>query len=145
MELIRQKEHARRIFTVLMVLIAGLSLLVVGIGIMNIMLVSVVERTREIGIRRALGATRRQIGAQFLVETTALSGVGGVLGVLLGLAACGIISWLSNRVEWLNPAIPELLPVLVSFGVSTGVGIVFGLYPAWRAAAQDPITALRHD
>ncbi len=145
MELIRQKEHARRIFTVLMVLIAGLSLLVGGIGIMNIMLASVVERTREIGVRRALGATRRQIGAQFLIETTTLSGIGGVLGVALGLLGCGIITWLSGKVGWLNPAIPEPVPVLVSFAVSTGVGILFGMYPALRAAAQDPVVALRHD
>ena len=145
MELIRQKEHARKIFTVLMVLIAGLSLLVGGIGIMNIMLASVVERTREIGVRRALGATRRQIGAQFLIETTTLSGIGGVLGVMLGLIACGVITWLSGKVAWLNPAIPEVVPVLISFAVSTGVGILFGMYPALRAAAQDPVVALRHD
>ena len=120
--------------------IAGISLLVGGIGIMNIMLASVTERTREIGIRRALGATKRAISAQFLVETMLLSSAGGVLGILVGVAIPTVVSLLTEFdtvISWWS--------VLLSFGISVGIGIIFGWYPAQRAASMDPIEALRHE
>jgi putative ABC transport system permease protein len=128
-----------------MVAIASISLLVGGIGIMNIMLATVTERTREIGIRRALGATRGHIVAQFLVETTTLSGLGGVLGVGLGLSLAGVLALIHTRIDGLEMPVVTLWSILVSFGVATVVGIVFGLYPAVKASRQDPIEALRHD
>ena len=127
-------------FKIFLALIASISLLVGGIGIMNIMLASVTERTREIGIRRALGARKEHIVAQFLVETVTLSSLGGALGVLVGVLAPPIIeATLDQR------AIVKGEFVLLSFGVSALVGVVFGLYPAVRAAALDPIEALRHE
>jgi len=145
LELLRQAERTQLMFNVLMIIIAGLSLLVGGIGIMNIMLASVTERTREIGIRRALGATRKHIIAQFLVETTVLSGLGGVVGVLLGLLMTLGIAVAHHFVEALEEPRVTQWSIVVSFLVATGVGIVFGLYPAIKAANQDPIVALRHD
>jgi putative ABC transport system permease protein len=120
--------------------IAGISLLVGGIGIMNIMLATVTERTREIGIRRALGATKRAISAQFLVETMLLSSTGGVLGVIVGITIPTIVSLMTEL-----DTVISLWSVLLSFGISVGIGIVFGWYPAQRAAAMDPIEALRHE
>jgi putative ABC transport system permease protein len=120
--------------------IAGISLLVGGIGIMNIMLATVTERTREIGIRRALGARQRHITTQFLVETVVLSTVGGLLGVLLGLVGSHL---LSNFAEW--TPIVSFWSVALSFGLSVLVGIFFGMYPAMAAAKLDPIEALRHE
>ncbi|MEM1212876.1 MAG: ABC transporter permease [Planctomycetota bacterium] len=145
LELIQQAERTGLIFTMLIVIIAGLSLFVGGIGIMNIMLASVTERTREIGVRRARGATRRDIVAQFLVETTVLSGLGGLLGVGLGLAAMWVLTLLSERVDGL--AAPELSELYTGIALSTAVlaGVVFGLYPAIKASQQDPIVALRHE
>jgi putative ABC transport system permease protein len=137
--------------------IAAISLLVGGIGIMNIMLATVTERTREIGVRRALGATRRHIVAQFLVETGVLSAVGGLVGVALGL---GLTIALDKVVPLLPsaPFIGGLFPadvslptavspwaVIVAFLVAAATGLVFGIYPARKAARQDPIVALRHD
>ena len=120
--------------------IAGISLLVGGIGIMNIMLVSVTERTREIGIRKAVGALRRDILAQFLLESMVLSLTGGVIGILLG--------WLISRVAGvlidLTPVV-EVGTILMAVGFAVGVGVVFGLYPAWRAAGLRPIEALRYE
>ncbi|MEQ9455455.1 MAG: ABC transporter permease [Phycisphaeraceae bacterium] len=145
LELLAQVERTQRLFNLLMVAIASISLLVGGIGIMNIMLATVTERTREIGIRRALGATRGHIVAQFLVETTTLSGLGGVLGVGVGLSLAGILALLHTQVDGLEMPVVTLWSVLVSFGVATVVGIVFGLYPAVKASRQDPIDALRHD
>lgn len=152
LELIRQEERSRMQFTVLMIVIASLSLVVGGIGIMNIMLASVTERIREIGVRRALGATRRHIIAQFLVETMTLSLIGGVVGVLLGLsitilpfivrAAARLIG--SAPPEMVSP-IPTLWSVTLGFTAAGLTGILAGLYPAIRAAWQDPIVALRHD
>jgi len=148
-ELLEQADRAQRNFNYLMTAIAALSLLVGGIGIMNIMLATVTERTREIGIRRALGATRRHIVWQFLVETTVLAGIGGVLGVLLGLGIFGLLNgtrhWFPERFTEIAQPVVTLWSVVLSFCVATTVGVVFGLYPAVRASRQDPIVALRHD
>ncbi|QDU70395.1 ABC transporter permease [Mucisphaera calidilacus] len=145
LELLAQVERTQRLFNLLMVAIASISLLVGGIGIMNIMLATVTERTREIGIRRALGATRGHIIAQFLVETTTLSGLGGALGVGVGLSLAGILALIHAQVSGLEMPIVTMWSILVSFGVATAVGVIFGLYPAVQAARQDPIVALRHD
>ncbi len=144
-ELLEQAERTQGRFNALMIAIASISLLVGGIGIMNIMLASVTERTREIGIRRALGATRHHIAFQFLVETTLLSCMGGLLGIALGLTATFGLQWLARTHPDL--ASPDIVSssIGVSFLVSTSVGIIFGLYPAIAASRQDPIVALRHD
>ncbi len=137
--------------------VAGISLLVGGIGIMNIMLATVTERTREIGIRRAIGATRRHILWQFLIETSVLSAIGGVIGVGLGVGTSWLLRWGVPRLPrapiiggWFpaDVALPTevtMWSIIISFGVATATGLIFGLYPARRAAAQDPIVALRHD
>lgn len=145
LELLRQAERTQLMFNALMVAIASISLLVGGIGIMNIMLATVTERTREIGIRRALGATRRHVMTQFLVETAVLSCVGGLIGVALGVGGAMALTLLSERFPAVGKPQVTLWSILVSFAVATSVGIVFGLYPAARAAGQDPIVALRHD
>ena len=145
LELIEQAERVQFRSNVLMIVIGGLSLFVGGVGIMNIMLASVTERTREIGIRRALGATRRHIVAQFLVETTTLSCAGGVIGVASGLAVSLALAWYAATFGGLEAPVVLPLPVVVAFGFAVLVGIVFGLYPAVRASQQDPIVALRHD
>jgi len=145
LELIKQAERTQATFNQLMIAIASISLLVGGIGIMNIMLASVTERTREIGIRRAMGATRPHIISQFLVETTVLSGLGGVLGVAMGLGGTALIALLHYwQYEIERPQLTTW-SIVASFCVAVGVGIVFGLYPAMQAARQDPIVALRHD
>ncbi len=149
LELLRQAERTQRNFNYLMIAIAGISLVVGGIGIMNIMLATVTERTREIGIRRAVGAQRRHIIAQFLVETTVLSICGGLLGVALGSAAIPAFelarrTFPSFMAEIAQPSL-TLWSVLLSFAVAAATGIVFGLYPAIQASKQDPIVALRHD
>ena len=123
--------------------IAGISLFVGGIGVMNIMLVSVTERTREIGIRRAIGATGPDIALQFLIEALALSILGGIAGILLGITS----STLLNGYEIAEtPLITIITPwsIILAFTVASVVGIVSGLYPAWRASLLDPITALRN-
>lgn len=140
LELIREAKETAQSFKIFLALIASVSLLVGGIGIMNIMLASVTERTREIGVRRALGARKKNIIAQFLVETITLSSLGGALGILVGISAPPIIeATMGQRAI----VLPEF--VLLSFGVSALVGVVFGLYPAIRAASLDPIEALRHE
>jgi len=144
LELIEHTERTSRMYTIMLVFIAGISLLVGGIGIMNIMLASVTERTREIGIRRALGATRRHIAAQFLVETTTLSGVGGLIGVATGLSIAAVVTLVHERFGLGRPFVTAW-SIGVSLGVAMFVGIVFGLYPAVQASRQDPIVALRHD
>jgi len=131
-------QGVNRTITILLAVIAAVSLIVGGIGIMNIMLVSVTERTREIGIRKAVGATRGNILVQFLVEAVALSVTGGVLGVLLGVGASRLITSLAGWATIVTP-----WAVALAFGFAAGVGIFFGLYPAQRAAALDPIEALR--
>jgi putative ABC transport system permease protein len=138
--LLNQAKSTKRTFNIVLGTIAGISLLVGGIGIMNIMLASVTERTREIGIRRAIGATQRQIVRQFLMETVVLSTCGGLLGILTGIGIPHIISYLTGI-----PTIVTTISIALSLGISISVGIVFGLYPAVRAANMDPITALRYE
>jgi putative ABC transport system permease protein len=123
-----------------MILIAAIALLVGGVGVMNIMLVSVTERTREIGVRKALGATRRDIAMQFLVEAVALTGVGGAIGIAVGLGIAMLV-----RFTFDFPAAAPLWSIVLGFGVSTAVGLIFGLWPALKAASQDPIEALRYE
>ena len=155
-ELLRQAERTRAMFNVLLVVIAGISLLVGGIGIMNIMLATVTERTREIGIRRALGATRPHIIQQFLTETVVLTTTGGLLGVLFGLLCGPLFRGLRSAVTMMSPDLlppivytlePRIAPwsVVLSLIISLSVGIVFGIYPARQAAYMDPIEALRHE
>jgi putative ABC transport system permease protein len=140
LELLARAEETKRIFNIVLGSIAGISLLVGGIGIMNVMLATVTERTREIGIRRALGAKRRHIVTQFLVETVVLSVGGGAIGVALGLA----IPVAVERFADLTTIVTPLAPIL-AFSISAVIGVVFGLYPAWRAARMDPVDALRHE
>ncbi len=138
--LLRQAEATKRTFNIVLGSIAGISLLVGGIGIMNIMLASVTERTREIGIRRAIGAKRRQIISQFLIETVVLSTVGGLIGIAFGILIPFIITKAAGMPTIVTPS-----SIILSLGISMGVGIIFGLYPAVRAASLDPIVALRHE
>jgi putative ABC transport system permease protein len=140
LELLRQAEQTKRIFNIVLGSIAAISLVVGGIGIMNIMLATVTERTREIGIRRALGAKKKDIVTQFLVETVVLSVGGGLIGVVVGVLTPLLVSQLTDMKTIITPA-----SVLISFGISGAVGVVFGIYPASRAAALDPIEALRHE
>ena len=140
LELMRQAKEFQRIFTVVLGSIAAISLLVGGIGIMNIMLATVSERTREIGIRRALGAKKRDVIFQFLSETLILTLSGGFLGIFLG---CLIPYWVTYFTE--RRTVITTLSLLLAFGISAAVGIIFGLYPAYRAANMDPIESLRHE
>jgi putative ABC transport system permease protein len=140
LDLLEKAEQTQRLFTLVLGAIASISLLVGGIGIMNIMLATVTERTREVGIRRALGAKRRDIIWQFLVETMVLSSLGGLLGVGLGVVtAYGVTAFFGLK------TIVQSWSPLLAFGVSVGLGLVFGIYPARRAAYMDPIEALRHE
>jgi len=140
LELIREAQKAAQRDTNMLAGIAIISLIVGGIGIMNIMLATVTERTREIGIRRALGAKRRNITEQFLIESIVLSGAGGVLGMIVGLLAPLLYSW------WTGQRIAfTVVSIVLAFVISVFVGILFGLYPAMRAAKMDPIEALRHE
>jgi len=140
LELLEQKEKTKRIFNIVLGSIAAISLLVGGIGIMNIMLASIIERTREIGIRRALGAKKRDIQTQFLVETVVLSTSGGLFGIFLGIAIPFIVESASGM-----KTIVTAYSIVLSFGISAAVGVIFGIYPASRAAAMDPIEALRRE
>lgn len=157
-ELLEQARNTRLMFMAMMGLIAAISLLVGGIGIMNIMLATVTERTREIGIRRALGARRRDITRQFVIETILLSVTGGLSGIVGGFACGPFVDGLRWSIKHLFPAAMKTLPeavqtvdpivlpwsIPVAFGISVAVGVMFGLYPARRAAAMNPIDALRH-
>jgi putative ABC transport system permease protein len=140
LELLQRAEATKRIFNIVLGSIASISLLVGGIGIMNVMLATVTERTREIGIRRALGAKRRHIVTQFLVETVVLSVGGGLLGVAVGLGIPLLVEHFADMRTIVTATAP-----LLAFAISAGVGVVFGLYPAWRAAHMDPVEALRHE
>jgi len=140
LELLQKAEETKRIFNIVLGSIAGISLLVGGIGIMNVMLATVTERTREIGIRRALGAKRRHIVTQFLVETIVLSVGGGILGIALGLSIPQAVERFADMPTIVTPAAP-----ILAFAISAGIGVIFGLYPAWRAAHMDPVEALRHE
>jgi putative ABC transport system permease protein len=155
-ELLEEARKTAAIWQLVLGAIAGISLLVGGIGIMNIMLASVTERTREIGIRRALGATRKHIVWQFLVETGVLSVIGGLLGVAVGVGLTTFIGFIvktAHRVPMIGGLFPStinlptavtLSSIILAFSVATLVGIIFGLYPAIKASRQDPIEALRH-
>lgn len=163
LELLKQADQLRQIFNIVLGSIAAISLVVGGIGIMNIMLATVTERTREIGIRRALGAKQRDIIEQFLTETVVLSGSGGILGVILGLCTPpafwliryitlnfildsrpGALSETSRMFSEMEPTV-ALWTLPLAFGISVGIGVIFGLYPARAAAKLDPIEALRHE
>jgi putative ABC transport system permease protein len=139
-DLLATQQQTTQVFTTLLASIAAVSLVVGGIGIMNIMLVSVTERTREIGVRKALGATRANIMLQFLVEALALCLVGGALGVLLGIGAAITLSRVMQWNTLISPA-----AVTIAFGFSALVGLFFGIWPARRAASLDPIVALRYE
>ena len=140
LELLRAAEEQQRIWKIVLTFVGGLSLLVGGIGIMNVMLATVTERTREIGIRRALGAKKRNIVTQFLVETVVLSMSGGLIGVAIGVLIPGLITHFGKIPTLVRPDHP-----LMAFSISAVVGVVFGLYPAVRAANMDPVEALRHE
>ena len=140
LELLKQEEESKRMFNIVLAVIASISLLVGGIGIMNVMLATVTERTREIGIRRALGAKKKHIIQQFLVEAGVLSALGGVVGVMIGVILPFLITvWFKQKTH--------IMPqhVALAFGISAAVGVSFGIYPAWRAANMDPVDALRHE
>lgn len=140
LEVLSQRQKTQQVFNIALVAIASISLLVGGIGIANIMLATVTERTKEIGVRRALGARRRHIIAQFLTETTTISTIGGGIGVLVGI---GLVQVLTFFTGW--SAAITLSSVALSLSISMAVGIVSGIYPARRAAGLDPISALRHE
>ncbi len=140
LELLYQAKRTQRIFSIVLGSIAAISLLVGGIGIMNIMLATVSERTREIGIRRALGATKRDIIVQFLSETLMLTFIGGVLGIILGSLIPFLVTHFGHM-----PTVITGLSLVLAFGISAAVGVVFGMYPAYRAANMDPIESLRHE
>ena len=128
-----------RIMTLVMGAIASISLLVGGIGIMNIMLVSVTERTREIGIKKSLGAMNHHILIQFLVESVIISGVGGVIGIILGFGGANLVGMLGPETA------VSLTSVIVSFGFAVGVGVIFGVWPAMKAASMKPVEALQRE
>jgi putative ABC transport system permease protein len=138
--LLKQEQRTKTIFNVVLAAIAAISLIVGGIGIMNIMLASILERTREIGVRRAVGASQRDILAQFLSEAVLISLAGGIAGILVG----GGLSFGIERLADIQ-TIVSFFSVFIAFGVSITVGIVFGIVPAWRAARQDPVVCLRYE
>ena len=136
--LLKQQQKTKKIFNIVLGVIAGISLVVGGIGIMNIMLASVLERIREIGVRQALGAKQKDIIAQFLSESTLISLTGGIIGIILGIVLSQIITAMFDI-----KTIVSVFSIFIAFGVSVGVGIIFGYLPAKRAAANDPVVSLR--
>jgi putative ABC transport system permease protein len=139
-EILQAQETASKIMAILLAAVASISLLVGGIGIMNIMLVSVTERTREIGLRLAIGARGKDILAQFLVEAITLSTIGGIVGILLG----GLGTWMiAELAAW--PVQLSVLSIVLAVGFSAAIGIFFGYYPARRASSMQPIQALRYE
>ena len=136
----RSKNALSNVFNIVMVAIASISLLVGGIGIMNIMLASVIERTREIGVRRAVGARQRDIIRQFIVEAVLISFAGGLLGIAVGFGMSELIGWLAG---W--STVVTATSILLAFFVSISVGLVFGIYPALKAARLDPVEAIRYE
>jgi len=138
--LLKQEQKTKDIFNIVLGAIAGISLIVGGIGIMNIMLASVLERIREIGVRRAIGATKRDIVFQFLAEATFISITGGFIGIILGVAMAKVITMTTDILTIISP-----WSIIISFGVAASVGIIFGWLPARKASEQDPVESLRHD
>ena len=138
--LLKQEQKTRSIFNIVLAAIASISLIVGGIGIMNIMLASVLERIKEIGLRRAIGATEEDIVVQFIAEAAIISLSGGILGIILGVVLAKLISQFTDILT-----IVSAFSVIISFFVSVGVGIIFGFMPAKKAAQQDPVTSLRHE
>ena len=141
-QILRAAEQQQRVFNYVMVMTASIALVVGGIGIMNIMLASVTERTREIGIRRALGAKQRHITLQFLIETTVISLMGGLIGVALGISFAWLAEWASSHAYRTSVT---MWSIVGSFAIAGLVGVGFGLYPAITAAKMNPIEALRHE
>ena len=139
-ELLAEQQRTEHLFNIVMVAIAAISLLVGGIGIMNIMLASILERTREIGLRRAVGARQSDIVRQFVVEATMISFAGGTIGVLLGFVISRAIAWFAG---W--STVVTLSSIALAFVVSISVGLVFGIYPATKAARLDPVEAIRYE
>jgi len=139
-ELLKQSQKTQRIFNIVMGCIAGISLLVGGIGIMNIMLATVLERTREIGVRRAVGARKNDILGQFIIEAVLLSFAGGIIGIFLGFFMTKVITYYA---QW--NTIISFSSIFLAFGVSAGVGMIFGIFPAKKAAELDPIESLRYE
>jgi putative ABC transport system permease protein len=140
-DLLKSLEQITGLLTIFLTIIAGISLLVGGIGIMNIMLVTVTERTREIGLRKAVGAQKRDIVVQFLVEATAISLVGGAIGIGISLAGALLVSALAPDLQ----VAVEPSSVALATAISVAIGVFFGIYPANRAAALNPIDALRYE
>ena len=138
LDLLKQREATQNIFTIVMSSIASISLIVGGIGIMNIMLASVYERRKEIGTRRALGAQKSDILVQFLIETVTLTSLGGMLGVVMGIGISQLITLYADM-----PTVYSIWSIVASLLISSLVGVIFGTYPAWKAAQQNPITVLR--
>jgi putative ABC transport system permease protein len=138
--LLKQQQRTKKIFNIVLGAIAGISLLVGGIGIMNIMLASVLERIKEIGLRLSIGAKKKDIVLQFLFEAVMISVTGGIIGVVLGISMAMIISSIAEI-----PTIISISSVLISFGVAAAVGLIFGIAPARKAASQNPITSLRYE
>jgi putative ABC transport system permease protein len=139
-ELLAQQKRTEQLFNTVMVAIASISLLVGGIGIMNIMLAAILERTREIGVRRAIGARRWDIIRQFVIEATLISFAGGLLGVVVGFAMSQLIAWLAG---W--STVVTISSILLAFVVSISVGLISGIYPAVKAARLDPVEAIRYE
>ena len=139
-QLVSTRTETTRLMSLLLGAVAFVSLIVGGIGIMNIMLVSVTERTREIGIRRAVGARARDVRLQFLVEAITLAMAGGAVGLIAGIVASAVLTWV---LEWPTALSPSAFGI--AFGIAAAVGVFFGFYPAQRASSLTPIDALRHE